>query len=68
MQDTLDVWCCSLEDQMKVSVSKDIMTALHEAVDIGSDKFMDWVAKYPCQMLLVCLDIKFTSVIQDIFM
>jgi len=40
---------------------------MHEAVDIGSDKFMEWVAKYPCQMLLVCLDIKFTSVIQDIF-
>ena len=67
MQDTLDVWCCALEAQMKVSVNHTIQTAMYEWVDSGKEAFLEWIDKYPCQMLLVALDLRFSNVVNDIF-
>lgn len=62
MEDTLDVWCSKLEKEMALAVNKSCQDAFN---DNDEAHFLDWIKRYPTQMLLVALDARFARALEN---
>ena len=58
----MDVWCSKLEKEMCEAVNKSCQDAYN---DNDEQYFLDWITRYPTQMLLVALDARFAKAVEN---